>query len=352
MGMYFLPFLIALLSSCVCVPLIRWAAIKFWQWPKKDRDVHPGVIPRLGGVALIIVFWLVAFLDKNLIIDRPFWGLFIASIIILIFGIWDDLKNLKPRIQLAVQILLGLIIIGAGGSLNYIQNPFGGAIRLDGFIILLGIYHFSLLGGLFIVVWTVLIMNVMNWLDGLDGLASGVSSIGFAVIFLLSISAIVNQPPIAILSAILAGALIGFLIFNFPRKKGSLIFLGTSGSMFLGFMLASLSILSGSKIATAFLVLGVAILDAFWVIWQRVAARSPVFEGDHRHLHYRLLQAGLTQKQVLMMFWGVSALFGILALVSGTKGKILAIIALCAIMGLLILMVRRLTSQRRQTSKY
>ncbi|MBI4709406.1 MAG: undecaprenyl/decaprenyl-phosphate alpha-N-acetylglucosaminyl 1-phosphate transferase [Candidatus Portnoybacteria bacterium] len=340
--LYLRPLIFSFILTCAFVPLIYWAAIKFLKWPNRPRDIHKGAVPRIGGVALIIVFWLAVFLDKNLIIDKPLWGLFIGSIVILIFGIWDDLKDLKPKIQLAVQALLALIIIGAGVSISYIRNPFGGEIRLDQWQLTIGDSHFSIIGAVFIIAWIILIINIINWLDGLDGLAGGVSLIGFVAIFLLSISSIINQPPIGILSIVLVGALLGFLIFNFPRKRGSIIFLGTSGSVFLGFMLGSLSILSGSKVATALLVLGLAVLDAFWVIWQRIKNKAPIWKGDNRHLHHQLLRAGLSQKQVVILFWLVSAAFGAIALISGTQGKLLAFLGLCAIMGSIVFTVKKL----------
>jgi UDP-GlcNAc:undecaprenyl-phosphate GlcNAc-1-phosphate transferase len=333
--LYLKPFIFSFLAVCALVPLIYWAAIKFFKWPKRPRDAHLGNIPRWGGVALILVFWLAVFLDKNLVIDKPLWGLLVGSAIILIFGIWDDLKELKPRTQLVIQVLLALIIIVAGISVDYLRNPFGGVIRLDQF------------GFLFIIAWIVLIMNVVNWLDGLDGLASGVSLVGFVVIFLLSISSIVNQPPIGILSIILVGALLGFLIFNFPRRRGSIIFLGTSGSIFLGFILGSLSIYSGSKVATAGLVLGVAVLDAIWVIWQRLKNGVPIWKSDQRHLHHQLLKLGFGQRHILGLYLVLSAAFGAIALISGTQGKFLAFLGLCAIMISLVYGIRNHKDRRK-----
>ncbi len=334
--LYLKPFLFSFLAACALVPLIRWAAVKFWKWPWRSRDVHQRNVPRIGGAALILVFWLIVFLDQNLTVDKPLFGVLIASALILIFGTWDDFKEINPKIQFAIQIFLAIIIIGAGVSVDYITNPFGGTLRLDAWQITFFNQQFSVLGSLLIAAWLVLMMNVVNWLDGLDGLASGVSLIGFLAIFFLSVSELVNQPPIGILAVILVGALIGFLIFNFPRKKGSLIFLGTSGSMFLGFMLGSLSIFSGSKMATAFLVMGVAILDAFWVIWQRLKSKVPIYEGDQRHLHHQLLRSGLTKRQILFLYLFICAVFGSLALITGTEGKVIAFLGLCAIMVLII----------------
>ncbi len=340
--LYLKPFIFAFLAVCALMPLIYWAAIKFFKWPVRFRDIHKTAVPRLGGAALIIVFWLVVFLDKNLVIDKPLWGLLIGSAVILVFGIWDDLKQLSPKIQLAIQVLASLVIIGAGVSVDYVRNPLGGMIRLDQWQLAIGDWQLAVLGSLFIILWLVLIMNVVNWLDGLDGLASGVSLIGFVVIILLSISPLINQPPIGILAAILVGGLLGFLIFNFPRKKGSIIFLGTSGSMFLGFMLGSSSIYSGSKVATAFLVLGVAILDALWVIWHRFKSGVPIYKADQRHLHHKLLRLGFGQRQIVLLYLAISVAFGAIALISNTQGKLLAFLGLCAIMGLLIFTSKKL----------
>ena len=345
--LYLKPFLFSFLATCVLVPLIYWAAVKFFKWPQKSRDIHKGAVPRFGGVVLILVFWLAIFLDKNLVIDKPLWGILIGSAVILFFGIWDDLKELRPSVQLAMQILLALVVIYAGIAVDYLNNPLGGAIRLDQLKFSIFNFQFSIFSSLFIILWTVLIINIINWLDGLDGLAGGVSVIGFIAIFLLSISSLINQPPIAILSIVLVGALIGFLIFNFPRKKGSIIFLGTSGSMFLGFMLGSLSILSGSKVATAFLVLGVAALDAIWVIWQRIKSKVPIWQGDQRHLHHKLLKLGLSQQQIVLAYCLISAVFGVIALISGTTGKLLAFLGLCAIMVLIIYYVRSYQNRRK-----
>jgi len=362
--LYLKPFIFSFLTVCAMTPLIYWAAIKFLKWPVRGRDIHKGAVPRLGGTALILVFWLVVFLDRNLVIDKPLWGLLIGSAVILIFGIWDDLRELSPKIQFAAQVLAALIVVAFGVTVYYLRSPFGNLIRLDSLKFLILDSEFFIFGSLFVVGWIVLIMNVVNWLDGLDGLANGVSLIGFAVIFLLSISSVVNQPPIGILAAILIGAVLGFLVFNFPRKKArlpassglqrgeparqdSIIFLGTSGSMFLGFMLGSLSIYSGSKVATAGLVLGVAVLDAIWVIWQRLRSGVPIWKNDQRHLHHRLLQLGLSQRKIVVLYLVLSIVFGAIALASSTQGKLLAFLGLCAIMGLLFYGIRNYKDRRQ-----
>ncbi len=189
-----------------------------------------------------------------------------------------------------------------------------------------------MLGGLaftFVVVWVVFMINVLNWLDGLDGLVGGVSLIATVVLYLLAIKPEVNQLSMSVLAIILAGALVGFLPFNFFPAK---IFLGDSGSQVLGFLLAVFAIISGGKLATAFLVLGVPILDVIWVIARRMLSRQPVYKADSFHLHHRLIRAGLTQKQTVVVFYTISAAFGIIALQTQSIGKLVAALVLIGIM--------------------
>ncbi|MDD5590085.1 MAG: MraY family glycosyltransferase [Candidatus Portnoybacteria bacterium] len=345
--MYFQPFILAFLVGGCLTALAICLGGRFFKWPQRIRDVHCGNVPRLGGLALIAAFWLAVFFDKNLVIDKPLWGLLAASAVIFIFGLWDDLKNLRPFWQLAVQIFSGTIIIASGVAIDYVRSPFGGVIRLDQWQFALAGDHYNILGSLFIVIWIVLLINAVNWLDGLDGLAGGVSLIGFLTIFFLSVSPTINQPPIAILAMIMTGGLLGFLIFNFPRCGKSLIFLGTSGSMFVGFMLGSLSVYSGSKVATASLVLGVAILDTVFVVWQRLKSKNPIWQADRQHLHHRLLDCGFSKRQITLFYWALAVFFAFVAMISGAQAKLLAFFALCGIMILLILYVNARSSGKR-----
>ncbi len=179
-------------------------------------------------------------------------------------------------------------------------------------------------------------MNAMNWLDGLDGLAGGVGFIGAITLFFLSISNLVNQSPLGIISIILAGAILGFLIFNFYPAK---IFMGTSGSMFLGFILAVLAIFSGGKIATALLVMGFPILDAVWVIAQRIKSGKSPFKGDARHLHYKLLEKGWPQKKVVLFIYSICIIFGVSAILFQNINKLFALAILFISFHLVLLKV-------------
>lgn len=335
MFLYLKPFLIALALVFLFIVLIRYLSAKynlFGPGAREDRRrIHFGNVSRFGGVALIFAFLSAIFLSGDIVIEKSHLGLIFASLLLLFYGVWDDLKNLKAKYQFAFQALAAMILIGAGVRVDYITNPFGGAVRLDQWQVCsdAGGICFSVLGSLFIFIWLVGMMNVMNWLDGIDGLAAGIGLIGSVILFLLSLNPDVNQPPLGILAAALAGVLIGFLVFNFHPAK---VFLGTSGSIFLGFMLGSLAIFSGGKIATALLIMGLPILDAGWVIWQRLKSGSSVFAPDKRHLHHKLLELGFLQNQIFVFFVAVSAAFGMAALFLQSQGKVAALAVLSCLM--------------------
>ncbi len=341
--LYIKPFLIALTFSLILVKAVIEASkctrkssgrsdevtdSKRVSFDSREFNLKEGGknAPRFGGVAIILSFLLAIFLDGSLVFDSLKWGIVASSLLILFFGVYDDLRNLSWKKQLLGQAVVALVMIFAGLAVDYIANPFGGReFRLDLYKFSIFGFQFSVLSSLFVLFWTVGFMNVMNWLDGLDGLAAGVGFIGAIVLFLLSVSELVNQPPLGIISASLAGAILGFLLFNFHPAK---VFMGTSGSMFLGFALAVIAVFSGGKIATAFLVMGFPILDAVWVVVQRVRSGHSPFKGDRRHLHYKLLERGWSQKKVVLTIYLICATFGVSALVFQSMGKILAFFAL------------------------
>jgi UDP-N-acetylmuramyl pentapeptide phosphotransferase/UDP-N-acetylglucosamine-1-phosphate transferase len=184
-------------------------------------------------------------------------------------------------------------------------------------------------------------VNTINFLDGLDGLAGGVSGIAFFVLFFLSLTPTVLQPETAFLCIILAGCALGFLPYNFHPAK---IFMGDSGSYFLGFMLAVLAIIAGGKIATALLVLGFPILDAFWVILRRILSFHSPFIADKKHLHHRLLEVGLSQRQAVGLIYFLSLCFGAVALFLQTgKQKSIALLVLGMVMFFLAIILVGIT---------
>lgn len=321
--LYFIPFIVSFfLSLSLTLFLIKIFPKLGIFFPAGKHNFYSNNIPRIGGVALIGAFLSVIFFVGNLEFDNLKWGMMISSIIILFFGLIDDIKNLSWKKQFFAQIIIVLVMIYMGLAVQYIANPFGGAeFRLDSVVLGIAGNQYYFFSSIFILFLIVGFMNIVNWLDGLDGLAGGVGAIGFLTLFFLSISSLVDQPPLGIISIAAAGAILGFLPFNFYPAK---IFMGTSGSMFIGFLLAVVSIFSGAKLATVALVLTIPILDAIWVIIRRMRNRSSIFSGDKTHLHYCLLELGFSQKKIVVFYYILSIFFGFIALKLGGLGKFIA----------------------------
>lgn len=332
-----LPFLLTL----VLTPAMRRLALRYGLVvePREPKHIHPRTQPRLGGLALVVAFLAGIGLTLLLPVERRdplelfrLQGLALGILAVVAMGVLDDRYDLGPGWQFLGTLLAALIALGYGIRIELVNNPLGGAILLPG-----------LLGLLLTLVWLLGMMHTVNWLDGVDGLAAGVAVI-FSVILYVHAAFRMTPPQesIALLPLALAGACLAFLAFNFHPSK---IFLGSSGSYFLGFTLGSLAIVGGAKLATALLVLGVPILDVAWVILYRVRhGRSP-FRGDRGHLHHRLLDLGLGQRQIVLVFYGFAALFGVLAVVLWSR--FLKLVALL-ILGLVALGFGWWASARRE----
>ncbi|PJE59650.1 MAG: hypothetical protein COU85_02545 [Candidatus Portnoybacteria bacterium CG10_big_fil_rev_8_21_14_0_10_44_7] len=328
--LYFLPFLFAFTAALCLAPLLR-AAIRFSK-NKSLAFLH--LWYRLGGVAIILSFGLAFLFNRNLVWDAPKIGLLAAGGAVLIFGLLDDYFNFKAWPQLLFHLALAVGLLFSGFRLDFLTNPLGAAFDLNQIQLAVFGHNFNLWGSLVIIGWVILIINAFNWLDGVDGLAGGVGVIGFLALFILSASSLVNQPPLGILSLMMAGALGGFLIINFPWRGPASLMLGTSGSIFVGLMLAALSILSGAKIMTTFLVLSLPIFDALWVVWSRFREGKSIFQKDQRHLHYRLQKAGWPARRILLAYYLLTAALALLAVFAQTTGKffgLLAVLVLSAI---------------------
>jgi len=322
---------ISLALSLVFTPLLtKWAGRRrdLMRRPR-PRDIHRQPVPRVGGVAIVAAFlitvglivlcfsgWLHFTNEKVLGFDRNLFGVLVAIIWLSIFNFWDDWKSLPWSVRLVSQIAAAWLVADFGIKIQWLSAPGGGHLVLGGW------------DSLFVVGWIVLLANSINWLDGLNGLAGGVSAISLiTIIFLfLSLSSMANAG--ATLAAIVLGAVLGFLPYNWQGR----VFLGDTGSVFLGFIIAVLAIISGGKLATAFLVLAIPILDAFQVFFRRLVQRHSPFLPDQNHLHHRLLAIGWSERQVVLVFYAVSLLFGLVALKTQTVGKILAIVATLALM--------------------
>jgi len=344
---YFLPAISALsltiLSTLIAIRV--FPKLGLLDNPKK-YGIKRKPIPYPGGILLWVIFVLLA-----LIFFEPTMkliGLLFGSGLLVLISFIDDRISLPASLRLAVQILVALIMVIAGIGVETITNPFGGYIALDKikFILDFGGTELTIMAvsGIFTLIWIVLIVNTMNWLDGIPGLTSGITFIGCLTLFFLSISELVDQPETATLALIVAMIAIGFWIFDFYPPK---ILIGDSGSMLFGLLLAVLAIFSGGKIATAFLIMGFPIMDAIYVVVHRIYNKQAPWRGgewdkDRKavHLHHRMLQYGMSERQVLFSIYALAATFGVSALFLGTKGKFWAIIVIFFLSFLLGILLR------------
>lgn len=337
-----IAFVAAAVLSFILTPLVRRVAIRFDAVDKPDqRRINVVPIPRGGGVAVALSFIVVAvvlvaannalrfFPDPVAFDVGRVVALLLGGAVAAAFGVLDDYFDLRARWQFAGQLGLAAIAIGFGIVIVRVNNPFGpDNISLD--------QPFAV--G-FTALWIIGMINSINFIDGLDGLSSGVTLIAALTLGTLSLTLqVAPQPFVAVLCFALAGALLGFLRWNFQPAS---VFIGTSGVMFVGYTLAILSILGTAKVAVALLVLGVPIIDAFWIIVRRlVQGRSP-FSPDRGHLHHRLLDVGLSHRQTVVLIYAVCIVLGLLSLFLSGANQFLAFVGVFVLIGLLLLLLAR-----------
>ena len=308
LAVFSLPLLLALLLTPLVGHLARrWG---FVDYPREPRHLHRGPTPKLGGIALFLPFLVSVGLSLTLLPPTPhfrpdypyeLWrlgGVVAGSLIVFLIGVYDDKRELSPWPQLLAQFLAAGVAIYSGIIIYEIASPFGGLVRFP--------FWFAIAFTLF---WLLGMMNTVNWLDGLDGLATGITVIASLIFFAHSNR--LGQVSIALLPLGLAGCALGFLPYNFYPAR---VFMGTSGALFLGFALGTLSIIGGAKAATALLVLGIPILDVAWQIVNRLREHRSPFRGDRGHLHHRLVDMGISHRRVVLFFYLLCASFGGLAL--------------------------------------
>lgn len=330
-------FLAAFAISAAATPLVRRVALRYGivDQPDEARKIHARPVAYLGGVAIFLAFAVVALV--LLAPSRQLLALLLGCSVLVLVGVVDDVRRLSPWTKLACQILAAMIALAGGIGITSVTNPMGGTIDLSvgRFAVDLWGLHFHVmpLANTISLLWMVGLANTINFLDGLDGLACGVSGIAAVVMFLLSVGHRVHQPAVALLAIILAGAAFGFLPYNFYPAR---IFMGDSGALFLGLVLAMLAIYSGAKLATAGLVLGFPIVDALWAATRRLAKRTSPFRADRQHFHHLLLDAGMTQPQAVLTLYAVAIVFGAVALVAGSFAKLIAFMVLVFLMAVAI----------------
>ncbi len=354
---YIEVFISALLVSWVCTILVRHISLIFGvvDQPGDPRKIHTKPIALLGGIAIFLALVFVGTLyhffapplfpslTDNHVTVKHLVGLLIAGLILCLGGYLDDRYAFKPHQTIVMPFFAIFVLLAFGIGVDSVTNPLTGShIVLDQWNTLLFWWeglprYLTMPADLITFMWLFGTMYTTKLLDGLDGLVSGITVIGATVIGVVSLFFFVNEPT-ALLSFLTAGGFAGFLILNFNPAK---IFLGEAGSTLAGFLLGTLAIISGAKFAIAMLVLGIPILDTIWVIYRRVITerRSP-FSGDRKHLHFRMLDAGFSQRQTVFILWGVSALFGVAALFMQTQQKVGALVLLVAVMLFLVFLLK------------
>ncbi len=317
---YVFPFLYSVcISVIVCFGcIVLYKKMRLYDHRNSQRHIHKKNISRFGGLAIVTAFIVSLCTNTALVFTDALWAITIGSVLILIFGIIDDLWPMNWQSQLFFQVMLVLITFICGVQITYITNPFGGILWL----VTDNMPFFSIL---FMMVWMIFVMNAINWCDGIDGLAGGVIFIAAITLFIISLEPQVMQPPIAIIAIILAGSVLGFLFYNFPCAN---IFAGTSGSFFMGYVVAVLAIVAGAKIGTTLLVLAIPLIDAVWVIFDRFRRGQSIFHGDKEHLHHRLLDIGWSVPKVLFLYYGVTIFCAFAAIMTQSLNKFLIFIFL------------------------
>jgi UDP-GlcNAc:undecaprenyl-phosphate GlcNAc-1-phosphate transferase len=334
---YLLCFLVSIALSLVLTRAVRdYANARGWvATPELDRHVHTKSVPRLGGVAIFGSFMLVAGVAALLLkltgftpalSTRTAISIFASALIIFLLGLYDDVRFVGPYWKFSIQSLAALILYTGGVGVH----------RLD--LLSSGRTLGAVAGLPLTVFWVLLITNAFNLIDGLDGLAAGSAWFSAIVVFVTSL----REPNamVTLLAIALAGSILGFLRFNFHPAS---IFLGDSGSMFIGFMLAALALAGSEKAPTMIAVaipvisFGLPILDVALAISRRFLSGKPLFRGDREHIHHKLLKRGLSQRGAVLVLYGVTSCFALLSLIllhdSAMIALVLAVIGIGVALG-------------------
>ena len=341
MTTYLAAFFLSTLICAVVTPLVlRLAIRRGWYDMPDDRKVHVRPTPRIGGIAIVLAFF--APITGLLLVDsgvgdtlksdaNHIIGLFAGGLSIAALGLFDDIRGADAKQKLFVQIGVAAMMFSFGYKIDIISNPFGGTIDLG----------FAALP--LTVLWYIGVINAVNLIDGLDGLAAGVALIAVSTLAVIALLG-GNQIPVLFCCG-LGGALVGFLFYNFNPAR---IFMGDTGSMFLGFVLATLSISASLKgpttvaLVVPLLALGVPTLDTLLAMARRIRNRRPIFSADREHIHHQLLASGLTTRQAVLLLYVIAILFGLSAIVMRVTSNMGAGLVLLAVALLTFVLLRLL----------
>ncbi len=336
LGAYVILYLVAFMLSVFLVPMVRRLAIRVGavDAPDRLRKIHTQAVPRMGGVAIFIAFivpvvgaYLVGaywFKDSTLYkaMEAKAWqtsGLLAAGALMLGLGMYDDTRHASPKLKLIVQFFAGVIICAVGIRIDEFREPFAGTM-----------VYFGWLAYPITIFWVMAVTNAINLIDGMDGLGPGVGLFVSGTMFVLSL--FYSAPLVSLVTSALFGAVIGFLIFNFHPAK---IFMGDSGSLFIGFMLSAVAVQCQVKRALLVPVIALAlpIVDTCMAIIRRWSKGLPMSVPDKQHVHHRLIAMGFSQRQAVFILYGVCVVFGCAALVVAMlESRVAAIVAYLVIL--------------------
>lgn len=315
------------------------------------RRVNTSPVPRGGGLAVVVAFLGIgggltlfrgsidAMPDPIGISAGQLGALFAGGALAALIGALDDMFDLRARWQFLGQIVLAALAVLLGIGVVVVSNPFGPGLIVFG----------APFAVAFTLVWIIGMLNSMNFIDGLDGLSTGIALIAALTLGLLSLTPVVNQPYVTVMCVVLAGGLLGFLRFNFQPAT---IFQGTAGVMFMGYTLAILSIMGTAKVVVALLVLGVPIIDTFWVIVRRLLAGKSPFTPDRGHIHHRLLDLGLGHRATVVLIYAICAGLGLLSLVVSTATQIYAFLGALIGFGVVLFLLTREPHEALEPDSY
>ena len=351
----FLPFIAAFIAVSVLTPISIGFIKKLGLIDDPKKHKHPAILhekptPRGGAIPFFIGVLIVSLLFIP--ISKTVFFLFLGSFLALIVGVLDDKFDISPYFRFILNIISAVIIVAGGISIPFVTNPFGGTLHLDSLNLSFTFLNQGivlLFSDLVAIVWFVWVMNILNWSKGVDGQMPGIIAISGIVIGILSLRfPILTQSDLisATLSFTLAGASLGFLIFNFYPAK---IFPGY-GATSIYLLLAAVSILSSVKLATAILVMGIPMIDGTVTIVRRILSGKSPFRHDKKHFHHLLLEMGLGQRKVALFYWLISAILGSLSLFLSSKGKLFAVIMIIIVLGGSLLFLHFIIQRKDETN--
>lgn len=353
-----LPIVLAALAGATVIsflltPLtIRFAAqLGAIDQPDTERRVHRQPIPRTGGLAVAATFVGVGalglLLNQVFQFAPPLRAVRFQEVVALLAGVGvgallgylDDRLQLRARWQFVGQFVLAVVAIVFGILIDRLPNPFGEAA-----FVISGVAAMAVT-----TLWIVGMLNSVNFVDGLDGLLGGIALIAVATLGVISLIDPPIQPAVAVLCALLAGSLLGFLPYNFHPAR---VFIGTAGVFAVGYALAVLSVLGTAKVAVALLVLGVPIIDTFWIIIRRVSSGRSPFSADRGHFHHRLLDLGLSHRQAVVLIYAICCVLAVLSFFLSGRGQISVFLIVVLGGGLLLYLLTRRAQEALDRRSY